>query len=502
MTQRSPDPVLEVDTARAVQTGISTEVGATAAASVQPKPVGISPGGVRLRIARERFREWLFFDSHIARAMLALMAFGLGVVMLLTGRHGRGTAILAQTHRAAALPSVDRAIERLFRRALDNAPDRLARGIRRAVEEFPSTAPVAPHTQRFLDQPDLLLNGCSLVLKSPRANEKGVLYLYYSYVYPFFMRAFDMDAITRRYRVVIEPSWSGFCDMNVLSLGVLKQTVLVGAGEARDARFLRSVSSTLIPADFTGNTWVDTDRFKPIAGTPKDIDVIVIAAWAWYKRHWAIFRALRTLQDRGHVLRMALVGYPIDMTAADVISVARHYGVEDQIEIHESVPHESVNLLLNRSRVNLLWSRREGSNRAIAEGMGADVPCILRKGFNYGEAYPHINADTGRFADEDELPDVLLEMLDQSGSGRAREWMLTRMTPIESTRRMNDTLRATALAQGEAWTVDAVVKVSHLGGLGYLDPSDEDRFKADDDFLRSTILGHARDEAVGTTHAA
>jgi glycosyltransferase involved in cell wall biosynthesis len=454
----------------------------------------IGRGKVRSRIARERFREWLFFDSRIARAALAIAAYLVGISMLWAGRNDRGAAILAQAHRANALGIVDRAIERLFKRALDGASDRLAKGVRTAIASYPENVPVAPHTRQFLDDPDLLLNGCSLVLKSPAANEKGVLYLYYSYVYPFFVRAFNMNAITQRYRIVLEPSWSGFCDMNVLSLAILDQSIVVGAGEARDARFLRSVSTKLIPSDFTGNTWVDTDRFRPLPGVTKDIDVIVIAAWAWYKRHWAIFRALKTLRKKGHKLQVALVGYPIDMTAEDILGVARHYGVEDQIELHENVPHAAINQLLNRSKVNLLWSRREGSNRAIAEGMAADVPCILRKGFNYGESYPHINPATGRFADEGNLTDVLLEMIAHTSRGEARSWMMTRMTPIESTRRLNQTLKDVAASLGESWTQEAVVKVSQLSGLAYLEPADSERFEADNAFLSSQILGRGRNE--------
>lgn len=472
-------------------------------APLDTEPVtGIDSHTIRKRIAKERFREWVLFDNRFTRALLAALTCCTALFMLSIGRNARGTVLLAQTHRAAFLGPIDRAIERIFKSALSDQPKGLARKVRSAIESFPFTTSEGNTPTRFRDDPRLLVNGCSLVLKSPRANEKGVLYLYYSYVYPCFMKYFDMKAISQRYRIVLEPSWSGFCDMNILCLAPLLQPVLVGAGETRDARFLRTASTTLIPGDFTGNTWVNTELFRPLPEVRKDLDVVVVAAWSWYKRHWAIFRALRTLRQRGHVLKVGLAGYQMDMSAADILAVARYYGVDDQLELHDGVSQADVNRLFNRAKVNLLWSRREGSNRSISEGMAADVPFILREGFNYGETYPHITPGTGRFADESDLPDVLLDMINHPRTGTARDWMIKRMTPVESTRRMNESLKAIALREGEAWTTDAVIKVSHLSGLGYLDPEDESRFQADHDFLVSSLIGSTSTVSSDSTQAA
>ena len=65
-------------------------------------------------------------------------------------------------------------------------------------------------------------------------------------------------------------------------------------------------------------------------------------------------------------------------TEDEVVDLAAHCGVADQLEIHELVDHERVNQLLNRARVSLVWSRREGINRAVVESMFAGVPCLLR----------------------------------------------------------------------------------------------------------------------------
>ena len=158
----------------------------------------------------------------------------------------------------------------------------------------------------------------------------------------------------------------------------------------------RSLESNLEVVPVAANWWVD-HRSVPPPGAPRDIDVIMVAAWAGIKRHWRVFRTLAELRKRGHKLKVALVGYRYDLTRADVEALAAHFGIRDQIETFERISHEEVAALLARSKVHVLWSRRECANRAIIEAMLADVPVIVRDGLTFGYRYPYINEHTGRF---------------------------------------------------------------------------------------------------------
>ena len=121
------------------------------------------------------------------------------------------------------------------------------------------------------------------------------------------------------------------------------------------------------------------------------------------------------------------------MTAADIWQQARHYGVADQLEMYERLTPPQVNEQLNRAKVNLLWSRKEGFNRAIIEGMFAGVPGLMRRGHNYGYAYPYINSQTGRFSSEQDLPDQLAEMVDAYERFSPRAWVMEHMTCQKAT---------------------------------------------------------------------
>lgn len=431
-------------------------------------------------------RECLIYDCQPLRwlAGLGLLTLGLALYHIIDRR--RGFAVLAKLHRAALSPWTSRYVERLLRGALqkrgrDSYPlvDVLTA---RAADVGPT-----PATARYFSAPERLLGSGAMVLKSPGPNERGVLALYYSYTYPIFAKFFDLTVVAERYFLVLEPSWSGFCDENILLFTRLAHPVFVGSIEPRDSQFLLDLAANLVPVHFSSNTWVDPRTFRPLPQQAKEVDIVMVAAWASYKRHWALFRALRCLRRRGSAPSVALVGYPLDLTRDAIFRQAKYYGVHDQVRFHENLSPDEVNRVLSSAKVNLLWSRREGVNRAIIEGMLADVPCLVREGLNFGFRYPHINAQTGRFASEASLPGELADIIEHYQQFSPRDWVLRHLSPQVSAARLNEAIRSRAIALGESWTRDAVAKTNTLHGMQYWDPEDAQRFEADYDFLRSLL---------------
>ena len=135
------------------------------------------------------------------------------------------------------------------------------------------------------------------------------------------------------------------------------------------------------------------------------------------------------------------------------------------METHEWLSPAGVNEQLNRAKVNVMWSRREGVIRAIIEGMFAGVPCIVRDGFNYGYRYPYVNEATGVFSTEADLPDVILQMLSRSEHMSPRDWVMDHMSCERSTRILEDVIRAEAVRQGERWSEGLAVRVCRLSSL-------------------------------------
>jgi hypothetical protein len=277
----------------------------------------------------------------------------------------------------------------------------------------------------------------------------------------------------------------------ILIYSRLGEPVFVQTAEPSDAALLRRLSSNFIHVPVTGNWWVDHRVMRPMPGIVKDADISMVAAWASFKRHAQFFHALGRLRSRGVKLKVLLVGFEYRMDGAltrdDVFGQARRFGVSDQIEMYENLKPEEVCRQINRTKVHVLWSRREGSNRAIIEAMFADVPGVLRAGHNFGHHYPYINAQTGRFATEESLPDTLTSMIEHRDQFTPRSWMMDHMTPQTATAILNDHVRRLAVGRGEPWTTDLVVKTTQIHSMTYWNTDDEPQFAADYAYIRSLL---------------
>jgi glycosyltransferase involved in cell wall biosynthesis len=255
--------------------------------------------------------------------------------------------------------------------------------------------------------------------------------------------------------------------------------VFIQTTEPEEQRFLRSLSANLVPVSVGGNWWVDHRAIRPLPDIGKDVDVAMVAAWSGYKRHAQFFAALSKMHRRGVTLKVLLLGYATpgsDMDLAAINQLATAYGISSMLEIQDSIPPDAVNAQLNRCKVHVLWSRKEGYNRALIEAMLAGVPCILREGHNFGYPYPYINPSTGCFANEHDLPDKLSYMVKHYHQFQPREWVLENMSAQRATAVLSATLKDHALATGEQWTADLVVKTVQLNKMKYWNSADELRF--------------------------
>jgi glycosyltransferase involved in cell wall biosynthesis len=229
--------------------------------------------------------------------------------------------------------------------------------------------------------------------------------------------------------------------------------------------------------------------FQPLPKVAKQFDLIMVAAWDPFKRHHALFRALRQLAHRGRPIQVALAGYSTTTNSERILELADYYDVRSCLTLFDKVPPSQVADLFRQSRLNLLWSRFEGNNRAIIEGMFCDVPVIVRAGHNYGDHYFYINDKTGCFANEAELADTILAMLEQVGSfdprAFVREWL--------SCERATDVLAGVIAEHDSNWKGELAIKVNELDGMRYADPQASAHFEADYRFLTSTIRRFGED---------
>lgn len=285
---------------------------------------------------------------------------------------------------------------------------------------------------------------------SPR--EKGAVFISFENQWVKLLTCRDMGEFARRYDLIVSPTW---CPphgiVNVLFPRLWPDPVYSLISNQRDLCILPRLSQNYVMIPLYASSWVNPSFFQPRPRNERDIDIVMIANWAKYKRHHVLFRALRQMPPG---LRVVLIGTRAGSRTADnAIREANLYGVANRVTIHGSMPHEFVADMLGRARISLILSRREGSCVAVAESMFADTPVGLLKDSEIGSG-AFINPATGCFLEEGWLADGIMAFLQNSDSFSPRQWACSHIRCGLSTALLNQTLKEHALAAGRDWSRD------------------------------------------------
>lgn len=295
--------------------------------------------------------------------------------------------------------------------------------------------------------------------------EKGVIYLLNCDGFNAFLKLYDVKKLLCDYYLVLEPDWAGYCRPEILAYAdIASSPVIVEATEKLDFDFVRNLNSNFIPVDCGTSDWNDPSFFHPIPGVQKKFDCIMVCDWYNYKRNYVLIRALSKIKE--HNLKALFVSNATGIETT-LRNVAYHYGVQDNITFMRRLPQEQLNVLYNESKVNLLLSYKEGSNKTLFEGMFANTPAILFSG-NIGVNKKYINDETGMLVEERDLPAALLMFSREFARYSPRQWVIDNISCHRTTQKINATLMEIALRNGEQWTEDLRVKVNGDGCMRYL----------------------------------
>lgn len=270
-----------------------------------------------------------------------------------------------------------------------------------------------------------------LLLAEPTNGCKGVLLVKFTNFFKYIPYIFDIEKLKKDYILVVEPSYGGYFDEDILCLLNTDIPVVIETPEPVDFDFISSLQSNLYPVDIGANCWVNKEMFFPIDGTVKKYDVVMIAIWADFKRHFHLFEALKKCKKD---VKIALIGRPWPRTKDEIKQQAQYYGVDSNIEFFEDLSHTEINVIVNESKTLLLLSKREGINKALIESMYSNTPVFLLEGFNMGYKYPYINSHTGQFIKAKKLADFLdnIDPIITKDQFSPREWIINNLSPENS----------------------------------------------------------------------
>ena len=333
-----------------------------------------------------------------------------------------------------------------------------------------------------------LFRKAGIVLKAPRCEngrvvEKGVLVLKNTERLDTFRRCVAMASLLEHYTLILEPSWSGYADPRLLSFCIFRDhPIVVMSPCPADHQFLERLNSNLRPIPTGASDWVDPRVFRPLAGQDKRFDAVMIARWTLVKRHHLLFRALSRIADPSY--RVALIAGNIagDTDRGAILSMIDKWRLTNQITVFEDLEPAGVNEILNQSKVNLLLSRQEGSNRSLFEGFFAGVPGLAFAN-NIGIPITHFTPRTGRLIAQHDLSGALLYFREHWSEFDPRPWALANIAPEVTTARLNLVLSQLAQQRDEPWTQDIACKSNRPELRYYPHESDGSGFATIEDLV-------------------
>lgn len=437
----------------------------------------------QMTLAKDRFIEMIKYDHNQHKGWLVFIAKLFIFSLIKLGQYQRAFRYTSHVFRTGWAGSYELGIQ-VSSYFFVQHPDIG----KRISDAFTETQAPQAHTQKFFDDPTQMLDGIITVLKSPNKNEKGALIINYSYYFPLFIKYFDVEEIAHKYHIILEPSWAGFCEENILAYTQFDFPIFLQTYEARDRAFIHALGTNIKTIDVGPSWFINHDNFSlPLSESERDIDVIMVAAWAKFKRHRAFFKALAQNLPTAKKLKIVCVGYPVDLTSDDIRQYAREVGLEEQLTIFEWITPEEVSDLQKRAKVNVLWSKFEGNNRAIIEGMFCGTPVIMREGHNYGENYDFINPYTGKFANESTLIKTIESVINKQNTFfKPRDYVMQNRNCISGTEQMSRVLREYEESVGNPWSQDLAIKVNDLHGMTYFNVA-SDRFTEDYQYIEERL---------------
>ena len=316
---------------------------------------------------------------------------------------------------------------------------------------------------------------CSLVLKAPGPNgEKGVLYSSFEYNWMRLVANYDARRFFKDYFLVGASSWSppDYAAFGSLA-GLSPDPVFIGISNTADIEHYRLFEPYVRAVPILASDWIMPEQFSPKPVADRTIDILMVANWLRFKRHWLLFEALRHMDRR---LRVVLIGRNGDgRTERSIREELRAFGVKQDVELLTDVGIDEVYANQCDAKVAAIFSRREGSCVAVTECLFADTPVAMMRDAHVGSK-AYINEATGVLTTRRRIAGDLSRLLERPAGLTPRRWALDHITCYESSRRLNEQLRAYSLGAGLPWTTD-IAPLQWKSIPRYSRPEDEQRLQ-------------------------
>lgn len=317
--------------------------------------------------------------------------------------------------------------------------------------------------------------------------EKGVLLVSFENQLRSILDSGLCGAILERYHIIFIPSWTGLYSPELFRLASFAGTepVFVMPVHSHERALVENLGDNCHPLPFNAASWVNASFFD---GAPleRDIDCLMVANFAGFKRHWLLFKALSGLPKN---ITATCVGVPLGSRTADSIRVeAREYGVEDRVTVVEDPSQEELRCYFRRAKMFCAMSFREGSFISVAESLMAGTPVLMFRNAHIGTK-SLINENTGALVGSiSDLRHNILELMKFNEHQRVRQTSVDTISAQANSRKLNEMLKDWSVSSGREWSHNLEPFYSQRLDFHYFDDSSLDRLSADYQYLSKVGL--------------
>lgn len=280
----------------------------------------------------------------------------------------------------------------------------------------------------------------SIILKWPDIQQdkiisKGVLLITFTKTFSYYINNIDIHKLQDYFYLVLEPSWSGYADPDILGFFNKGEKLIIQSSEIQDRIFLNHFIDYCIPVSFGASDWVNPNIFTK-NNEQKIYDSVYIANTNPIKRVYRYLKAVKTIIDtKDPDYKACLVCASWGGAESLLRRLVENFKLESNLTLLFSQSRSQVIDILNQSKVNILLSLKEGSNRSLFEALFCGVPVILASE-NIGVNKAYINEHTGLLLDNTALEDGLCWIKENYHRYDTRTWAINNIAPAVSTQKL------------------------------------------------------------------
>lgn len=309
------------------------------------------------------------------------------------------------------------------------------------------------------------------------SRERGVLLVSFESELAKLARLKSLPELEARYAIIFVPTWQPFYSEALFQFAARAlRPYWIMPSASQDQRLCANLGPLCKPLPFQASSWV-SERAYPDVGAPKTVDLLMLANFSKYKRHWRLFEALR---DMPQSVKVVLAGVPIgERTIHSVRREADAFGVGGRIDFRERPTDDEVAQLLASAKVFCALSHKEGSFIAVAEALMAGTPVAIFADAIVGSK-EYIGPETGWLLQPRQpLGPQLLACVSGASGLRPREWAKRHIAAEVNVPRLNERMRADATQLGEDWSTDLAAFLCRHFDFEYPDPAVESAMAAE-----------------------